>query len=177
MSNLTGKSEPHASTLPPTNQTPYCFTVRTGLGGYKQILFLKYNGCNFFFSFFFDSTGKVNMGGKFRCSSKPFTHWIHPKQIKKQNKKINYPINPNDGCALSSLIKTLTVLWALSEQFPIVHVSTDPWTWCDRFYNLNFSCISKKSLRSRVEMTLFTLVFTCSSEAESWNCSQKSCPI
>lgn len=50
-------------------------------------------------------------------------------------------------------------MWALFEQLPIVQVSTDSWIWCDRLYNSNFSCISKKSLRSSVEMTLFTLVF------------------
>lgn len=48
-----------------------------------------------------------------------------------------------------TLLKSIT-----SEQLSIVCVSTDPLRWCDRFYNLNLTCISR-----RVEMTLYTLGF------------------
>lgn len=56
MSNLTGKSEPHASTLP--QHISYHIVLQSGQawGVTNKILFSKYNGC-----IFFDSTGKVNM--------------------------------------------------------------------------------------------------------------------
>lgn len=45
-----------------------------------------------------------------------------------------------------------------SELLPIVHVSTDP---------QRFRILTLLAFRSRVEMTLFTLVLTCSSKAEN----------
>ncbi len=58
MSNLTGKSEPHASTSPNKSVTILFYSQdRPGGRGFtNKILFSKYNGC-----IFFDSTGKVNM--------------------------------------------------------------------------------------------------------------------
>lgn len=47
-------------------------------------------------------------------------------------------------CTFITLLKTLTVLWALSEQL-IVHVSTDPWRWCDRFIIWTFLALQKES--------------------------------
>ena len=62
-------------------------------------------------------------------------------------------------CTFNTLLKTLTVLWALAEQHPMVHVSPDPWRWCDQFVSFELVLHFKKNLRPRVEMTLFTLVF------------------
>lgn len=69
-----------------------------------------------------------------------------PWQIKKKS-KINDPIYPNGGClpTLITCLDTFTVVWGLCEQLLLVHVSTDPLRWHDRLYNLNFSCIKKKS--------------------------------
>lgn len=47
-------------------------------------------------------------------------------------------------CTFITLLKTLTVLWALSEQL-IVHVSTDQWRWCDRFIIWTFLALQKES--------------------------------
>lgn len=67
------------------------------------------------------------------------------KRKKKQNKNQLSNLSKWWMCTFITLLKTLTVLWALSEQLPIVHVSTDPWRGCDRFYNLNFLAFQKES--------------------------------
>lgn len=129
---------------PPANQLPYCFTVRTGLGVNEQILFFKIQWMHFFL---FYSTGKVDMVAIQMLFQALYT-LNSPKQIKEKNKQNKNQLSNLSKwwmCTFITLLKTLTVLWALSEQLPIVHVSTDPWRGCDRFYNLNFLAFQKES--------------------------------
>lgn len=122
--------------------------------------------------YFWFSRDSEHDGNSDALPSPLYTELTPTTKTKQKTKKIKYPINPNGRCALPTpSLKTLTVSWALSEQ--LLHVSTDPWRWCDKSHNLNFPCISK-SLRSRVEMALFTLVFTCSSEAGSLKLQPKN---